>query len=53
MYGKYIKCLISFIVAPIETLFIPSPLAFDGLHNNINFYCTTFVLIKEIATANT
>ena len=33
MYGEYLKCLISFLVAPI----IPSPLAFDGLHNNIIF----------------
>ena len=50
MYGEYLKHLISFTVAPIEVFFIPSPLAFDGLHDNIIFCCTTLVLevIKEI-----
>ena len=33
--------------------FIPSPLEFDRLQDNINFYCMTLVLevIKEIAVA--
>ena len=37
MYGEYLKHLISFIVAPTEALFIASPLAFDGLHDDIIF----------------
>ena len=37
MYGEYLKHLIFFIVVPIEALFIASPLAFDGLHNDIKF----------------
>ena len=48
MYGKYLKHLISFIVAPIEVFFIASPLAFDGLHDNINFCCVTLVLVLEV-----
>ena len=31
MYSKYLKYFISFIAAPIEALFIPSPLVFDEL----------------------
>ena len=37
MYGEYLKCFISFIVAPIEVLFIPSPPALGVLHNDIIF----------------
>ena len=37
MYGEYLKHPISFIVAPIEALFIALPLAFDRLHNDIKF----------------
>ena len=39
--GKYLKRLISFIVAPTEALFIASPLAFDGLHDDIKLYVCT------------
>ena len=50
MYGEYLKHLISFIVAPTEVVFIASPLAFDGLHDDIIFLlldtCT-----REIAVA--
>ena len=37
MCGKYLKYFISFMVAPIEALFTPSPLAFDGLYDDIIF----------------
>ena len=45
------KQLISFIVAPIEAFSIPSPLVFDGLHDDM-ICCMTLVpeVIKEIAT---
>ena len=51
MYGEYLKYLISSIIAPIEMLFIPSPPAFDGLHDDIIFCYKTLLLevIKEIA----
>ena len=53
MYGDYLKCLISFIVAPNGAFFILSPLAFDRFHDDINFCCMTFPPegIKEIAIA--
>ena len=52
MYGDYLKHLIFLIVAPIEVLFIPSPLAFDVLYDSLNFCCMTLVpkVIKEIDT---
>ena len=52
MYGEYLKHLIFFIVAPIEVLFILSPLAFDGLHDLLYFCCITLVpeVIKENIT---
>ena len=34
----YLKCLISFMVAPTEALFIASPPAFDGLHDDIKLF---------------
>ena len=34
MYEEYLKYIISFIVTPTETLFIPSPVAFDRLHDD-------------------
>ena len=46
MYGEYLKCLISFILAPTEALFIASPLAFDGLHDDIKLF-----VVREIAVA--
>ena len=53
MYGEFLKWHISQLVAPIEALFVASPLAFGGLHNDINFFCEVILLevIKEIATA--
>ena len=45
MYGEYFKHLIFFVVAPTEALFIPSPLVFDGLHNEI-FCCMALVFKK-------
>ena len=38
MYGKYLKRYISFIVAPNEALFLASPLAFDGLDDDIKIF---------------
>ena len=38
MYREYLKHLISFIVAPTEELSIASPLAFDGLHDDIKLF---------------
>ena len=38
MYGEFSKWHISQLVAPIEALFVASPLAFGGLHDDINFY---------------
>ena len=34
---------VPYLVAPIEALFILSPLAFDRLHNGIIFCCMTLV----------
>ena len=34
MHRKYLKHLVSFIVAPIEALFIPSPPAFDRFQDD-------------------
>ena len=54
MYGELLKWHISQLVAPIEALFVASPLAFGGLHDDIIF-CREVILpgvIKEIATAN-
>ena len=51
MYRNILKHLISFIVAPIEVLFIPSPLAFDGLHDDKYFCCMKLVsevIIKKL-----
>ena len=54
MYGKFLKCLISQLMANIEALFIPSPLEFDRLHDDIIFCCVTLLpeVIKEVTTAN-
>ena len=38
MYGEFLKWHISQMVAAIEALFVASPLAFGGLHNDINFF---------------
>ena len=54
MYGEFSKWHISQLVAPIEALFVASPLAFGGLHDDINFFCCEAIVpevIKEIATA--
>ena len=53
MGNTYLKCLISFIVAPTEVLFIASHLAFDGLHDNIKIFIVRGFtkVIKEIALA--
>ena len=54
MYGEYLKRLISFIVAPTEVLFIASPLAFEGLHDDIKLFVVRRLyleVIKEIAVA--
>ena len=37
MYGEFLKCHISKLLAPIKALFIPSPLAFDELQDDIIF----------------
>ena len=50
MHGEYLKHLISFIVAPTEALFIASPPAFDGLHDDIIFLLLD-TCIREIAVA--
>ena len=49
MYGEFLKWHISQLVAPIEVLFVASPLAFGGLHDDINFFAVR-QFIKEIAT---
>ena len=49
MYGEYLKHLIFFVEAPTEALFIPSPLVFDGLHNEI--FCCMALVFKKIAIA--
>ena len=54
MYGEFLKWHISQLVAPIEVLFVASPLGFGGLPDDINF-CHEVILpevIKEIAIAN-
>ena len=53
MYGEYLNCLISFIVAPIEVLFIASTLACDRLHDDTKLFVIRCLLevIKEIAVA--
>ena len=54
MYGEFLKWYISQLVAPIEALFVASPLGFGGLHDDIIFFCHEAFLpevIKEIATA--
>ena len=38
MYGGFLKWHISQLVAPIKVLFVASPLAFGGLHDDINFF---------------
>ena len=39
MYGEFLKWHISQLVAPIEALFVASPLGFGGLHNDTyNFF---------------
>ena len=37
MHGKFLKCLNSQREPPTKALFIPSPLAFDGLRDDIKF----------------
>ena len=41
-------------MVPIEALFVASPPGFDGLHDDINFYCEMIIpeVIKEIVTTN-
>ena len=54
MYRNFLKWHIFQLVAPIEALFVASPLGFGGLHDDINFFCREAILpevIKEIATA--
>ena len=51
MFGEYLKRLISFIVAPTEGLFIASPPAFDGLHDDIKLFvvrCLYQKLLKKL-----
>ena len=53
MYYFYLDIFISFMVAPTEVLFIPSPLAFNRLHDDNYNFCNMIVVpevIKEIAT---
>ena len=53
MYGEFFKWHISQLVAPIEALFVASPLGFGGLQD-VNF-CREVILpevIEEKATAN-
>ena len=38
MYGKSSQRCISLVVAPTEALFLQSSVAFDGLHDDINFF---------------
>ena len=54
MYGEFLKSHISQLVAPIEELFVASPLAFGGLHDDIIFCHKAILpeLIKEIVTAD-
>ena len=55
MYGEFLKWHISQLVAPIEGLFVASPLGLGGLHDDIIFFCCEAILleaIKEIATTN-
>ena len=53
MYGEFLKWHISQLLAPIEALFVASPLGFGGLHDDM-FCCREAILlevIKETATA--
>ena len=50
-YKEFLKWYISQLVAPIETLFVTSPIVFGRLHNDVIFCCKVEV-IEEIATAN-
>ena len=43
LHSKFLKCLISQLVVPIEALFLPSPPEFDEFHNNIIFCCATIL----------
>ena len=54
MYGKFLKCLISQLVAPIEVFFIPLPPKFDRLHENTKIFAVTLLpeVIKETITVN-
>ena len=38
MHGKFLKCLISQREPPTKAPFIPSPLAFDGLRDDIKIF---------------
>ena len=49
MYGEYLKLLISFIVAPIKVIFIPSPQALQRY--NFCYMILVQKVIKEIVTA--
>ena len=48
MYGEYLKPLISFIVVPTEALFIASPPAFDGLHDDTKLFVVSYKLLKKL-----
>ena len=52
MYGKFLKWHISQLVPPIEALFVASPLAFGGFHDDVIFLREAILpeVIKEIAT---
>ena len=54
MYGEFLKWHVSHLVAPIEVLFVASPLGFGRLHDDINFCREAILLevIKEIETTN-
>ena len=38
MYGEFLKWHIFQLVAPIQALFVASPLGFGGIHDDINFF---------------
>ena len=46
MYGKFLKWHISQLVAPIEVLFVASPLGFGGLHDDINIFAVRQSYLK-------
>ena len=46
MYGENLKYLISFIVARTVALFIASPPAFDGLHDDIKLFVVRWLYWK-------